>query len=297
MNSAEPQKGRLSLAIEIMLLVVVSIGLTGVKLVQLILFADLSTGLLRRDPLSDLLGGVVAGGVILLLILGALILRSFGKNPSAAFGGFRMSGVVLFLMAVCFIGQFLMDYTAGFDTESSGAALTIVHALLGLASGIGFLFSAFRRRPGKPRPGIAVSVLAVLWNVALVICLLYVSPEMVSLQSSMLKVLGALLTLLYLYGILRETVETQGGWGIWIYRYVQIVVPGVLLVLTLPYLLAGLFGIGDSVSSMPYLALLGVSIGAFYRLFTVVGRVLDEEDEPDGEEPLLEQAEAVDNEE
>lgn len=235
------------------------------KMIQLFLFADLSTGLLVQTDFSNLLDWVAAGSAVLILASGALALAPFwNRGKSEAGPSSPIVAVGLLLAAACFLVQCVQDIMAGLP-EGNGLLIDIGVMLFGFLSALEMLYTAVRvwsRRAGS----FGAQITLILWNLLLVVRVLFTASDVVSFQSGTVKTMAICLFLLYQYGYMRDYTGEGGRWRLRIRRYVRLITPWLLLAVTVPYLVAGAAGIADSQQSMPYWAMLGAGIGALGNL-------------------------------
>lgn len=281
------------------LLAVSGIAFVVVRLLQMIRYFDPDAGLLRREDGVSLMNWVLLGllclGILAAVPVAVYIHQKDKLLPAPAKRCVPIGmSAGYFVMGVCFLIQSVDELLNGY--EIIGKTETDIYSML--LTGVGFcaalvlILGAYRIVSVGKAPGMAAMLIPVIWNLLLILRMMWNAAAVVSVQPIPERTIVSLAAMVYFYFLLRQQAGVREGRAGPVLTYLLTLAPFVLLGGTLPYLIGWFFGVQDFKPTVPHTALLGVAVAlSLHLIFSLRGKyeVLDGEEA--GEEELPDSAE------
>lgn len=247
-----------------------SLGALFLKLMQLALYFDSESGLLRPDLGASLLQwGVyltfaIAVGFSFWTALAIRESRKLELKPSIG------AGISIFVAGICCLAQSVVNLLGGNFQQLNKKLdiLAIVSTAFCFLTAVFLIVIAYRVIGTGKKPSILFFIVPILWSLILIVQLLMSYPSSVSLQADAERTICAGLALWFLLDMSRRF-SSEPPVNSPIRIFLLILAPVVLFSCSLPYAIMWLFGIRDAREAMPYLALFGISIIGFANFIQI----------------------------
>lgn len=255
--------------------VLVSLFSIVIKIVQISVYHDKVTGLIKTTPMSIFLQTIVV--LCVLYIVFECLRVTFKVKKIVAnvkVNTKPIIGLTTIMVGICFLFQGIMDTLTGFTTKNVKAMFLIV-GVLGIATAIDFFIQGFSMVSGNFKSNFTLNIIPVLWGIAVLMNVLITYPVVVSIQPNISKVLCSCLLLLFLYFICKWNCGYEEKTNFLVSVFIKLSYFSLSIIFILPYCIVYLFGVRDDIINVPYIALLGLALYGFIILMQYMAVVLN----------------------
>lgn len=276
---------------------IVAVLVTACMTARVLLFSNPQTGLQEQNSTSWTLLAVAILLVVYLVIDSVisscriLKVENATKTQSAEvlreFNPTRCDAIAFLVGGVFFLAQFVLDFLHALDSEIAhslqiSSFLIWACCCFSLFSAISFGIQGFTVLKSGKAAGLLASAPPVIWGIFALLHLVMMYPMAVSVQLDYEKVLLCLLALLFLFYLMGESTGFIEKRQRRISGIVRMIFPAIGVAFSAPYLIAQLFGIRDRVTTVSFVAVLGIGIMGFILLLAQINKVaaLDKDTTP-----------------
>lgn len=238
----------------------VSVFAIALKVVQLLAFSNSATGLLDVSLMSTVIG--VAVFICMAYVAYEYIMLTLKVKRLAGYVNITTQpiiGLSLVMVGVCFLFQGISDILTGLTSKSSTFLVSIIN-ILTIVSAVDYGIQGFEIIGQKRKTHFILNMVPVLWSIAVLMNVIITGPTVVSFQSNTAKVICCSIVALFMYYTARWACGYEKNFMSHVGVFFRISFSCLTFIFVLPYCLAYLFGVKDSMYNMPYIAMLGLAI-------------------------------------
>lgn len=244
----------------------VAVFAVAIKVVQLVVFDDAATGLLKRSSISTVIGIIVI--LCICYVVFEYIMLTLKLKRLAGYVNITtqpLIGLSLVMVGICFLFQGITDILTGLTTSGGTFLMSIINVLT-IVSAVDYGIQGFEIISEKRRQHFILNMVPVVWSIAVLMNVVMTCPTVVSMQSNAEKVICCSLLALFMYYTARWACGYEQNFMSHVGVFFRVSFSVLTIILVFPYCISYLFGAKDSMYNMPYIAMFGLAIYGFLVL-------------------------------